>query len=218
MGARRRDGSAGVTLLELVIAVAVMGAVFIALFNVLARAQDLETHAIVMADLRAKARVAVERIARELRDSGPSTFSPPPIAPLGGSSLVYRRADGRTASTPTFGGQRRIEWRASAGEAMDGIDNDRDGLVDEGAVVWTEDPFGSPPGREVIFVDGVGLLGAGEAADVVDNNANGLVDEAGLSFDLSGEILTIRLTLERRGPKGGVLRASAEAAVRVQNP
>lgn len=210
----------GFTLLELAVATALLGALSLGLMGLLTQAQAVEARAIVMADLRSKARAAVERIAREVRDSGVSTLTPPPIAPLGSSGLTFSRASGHAGSTATYGTPWRIEWRPGAGEVLDNADNDGDGLVDEGKIVWIENP--SAPVRTIVMCEGVSELAAGESANLIDDNANGLTDEAGLSFDLSGDtldVLTVRLTLARRAAKGGeVLRASAEAVVKVQNP
>jgi prepilin-type N-terminal cleavage/methylation domain-containing protein len=216
---RRLRASAGFTLVEVVVATAILGVLSAVALGLLERAQRIETEAITRADLRVKARIALDRIARELRDSGPSTLEPSPLAPLGASSLTFRRATGYDADcgTVTFGAARRLEWQPSPDDPEDGEDNDGDEVVDEGRVVFIDNP-GSMPSVEVVICENVARLGDGETSDTQDNNGNGLVDERGLSFDLVQNVLTVRLTLERRTRRGDLVRMAAETAILLQNP
>ena len=43
------------------------------------------------------------------------------------------------------------------------------------------------------------------------------MDERGLSFELDGDTLTVRLTLQSVGAEGGVIEETMETAVRFRN-
>jgi prepilin-type N-terminal cleavage/methylation domain-containing protein len=215
----RPGAERGFTLLEVAVAASLLAVLMGALFGLIGRTQDLEGYAITEADLRTRARAALERIVRELRDSGPSTFSTLPAAPLGASSLTFQRAIGYAGGAVVYGPQERIAWRLSPGEVDDGADDDGDGLVDEGQVVFIRNP-GTAEEQAVVLCDGVAEYGEGETANGLDDNLNGLIDERGLSFDLdaTGKVLTVRLTLARRAPDRSVVRVTLSTSVLLQNP
>ena len=50
-----------------------------------------------------------------------------------------------------------------------------------------------------------------------DDNDNGLIDEPGLSFDVIGEVWTIRITLELLDPKGHLLTHTAQTSIKTRN-
>jgi hypothetical protein len=189
------------------------------------------------AGLRMQARVAVERLARLLRDSGPSSISFPGgggSAPLGASSISFCRATGWrvTQSAVVWSAPYAVAWVPAAGEVDgDGIDNEGDGLIDDGVIQVTEpDAAGNP--HTYTVATGCPKLAQGEGQDVglsangVDDNGNGLIDECGLSFDLAGSVLTIRISLARRGPDpfnpampgAEIIEESVATSVLLQNP
>ncbi len=218
MRRRRSSAAGGFTLVEAAISVALIGSLIAVVIGLLGRAQELEAHAIAMADLRTKARFTLDRITRELRDSGASSFDPAqPAAPLGASGLTFRRAVGFSSGAIQWGPPRRIEWRLAPGEVEDGLDNNGNGLADEGQIRFIENP-GASPTVDVVLCDGVGKLALGETADALDNNGNGLVDERGLAFELLADVLIVRITLERSLRDGSKLRIAVETAILIQNP
>jgi hypothetical protein len=73
------------------------------------------------------------------------------------------------------------------------------------------------PAQEVVLCGSVRPRAPGEIANGIDDNGNGLVDEAGLSFELSGRTLTIRLTLERPDRVAGTLSRTVTTSVRLRN-
>lgn len=62
------------------------------------------------------------------------------------------------------------------------------------------------------FFDGGNVI-----MDGVDNNGNGLIDEEGLSFELDGSTLIIRLALEKVDHKGRTHTVSNETSVTFRN-
>jgi hypothetical protein len=96
------------------------------------------------------------------------------------------------------------------------VDNDGDGRIDEGQVVWIENP-GIPGERRMVWARNVADLLEGELDNDADDNGNGLVDERGLSFEAVGDVLTIRLTCERLDEGRRPLRKTVTTAVRLRN-
>jgi type II secretory pathway pseudopilin PulG len=160
---------------------------------------------------------AVERIARELMqaDRGSLTFAPNPIT--GADTLTYRRASAGAAGGVVLGPLQQLRWERSVGELDDGLDNDGDGLVDEGRVVLSTDIAGLGP--DVVLVEGVSERLEGEFADAVDNNGNGLIDERGLvmTFDAGTSTVTVRLTVARVAANGRIVERTATTTVRIRN-
>jgi hypothetical protein len=209
--------------IEVVISITIFAGTVLGLLSVLDRLQGASNDAARLADMRVRARSALDRIVRELGDSGLSVISPQPVAPLGASSLTYQRAQGYESGNIVWGPQARIEWRLEPGEIDDGRDNDGDGLIDEGEIVWTERPD-TPDAHSVVWCTGVAKLAEGESANLFDDNGDGLIDEPGLSFQIADNVLAVRLTLERyagRDRESGaaiIERVSASTSVFVRNP
>jgi prepilin-type N-terminal cleavage/methylation domain-containing protein len=206
----------GFTALEVAISVAILASFLGALFGVIGGAQDLENRAVIEADLAIRGRIALERIARELRAASLATVSAA-APPLGASALTYQCATGWSGGAAVLGPQAKIEWRLAPGEVDDGVDNNGNGLVDEGQVIVTEG-YGTAQAVASVLCDGVARLAAGEVANGVDDNGDGLIDEHGLSFQLTGRVLTIQLTLERLDVKGSLVQRSFTTSVLIQNP
>jgi hypothetical protein len=166
--------------------------------------------------VEAQARRAIDRIAEQFTAAESSNLTPNPLAPFGSSTLDFRGSTGYAAGAPTWGPTTRVQFQYDPGEVDDGLDNDGDGIVDEGRVVLIEN-FGLPDQRSQVLCLYVREFLAGETSDGVDENGNGLIDERGLSFELTGQILTIRLSLERLDPDNNVLVRTVETAVRLRN-
>jgi hypothetical protein len=66
-------------------------------------------------------------------------------------------------------------------------------------------------------VNGVREALEGEAFNGLDDNGNGLVDERGLAIELDGDVLTVHLSLERRGPDGAPIVRTQQTSVRLRN-
>ena len=160
---------------------------------------------------------SVARIAWALTGSGLGTLDPRPTSPASSSTLTYQRATSFVGGNIVWGTPSRIEFRLEAGELDDGLDNDNDGLVDEGQVVWIENAD-LPDEQEVVIVHKVRRRLEGEVFNGLDDNGNGLIDEEGLCFVLDGRSLTIRLTLEQLGPEGRMITRTSETTVKLRNP
>jgi hypothetical protein len=234
---RAARGKAGFSLVEVAVATAILVAISGLVMGSVSSAESVGRIAAYRAGLRTQARTAVERIARLLRDSGPSMISFPSgggAAPLGASSISFRRATAWsvTAAAVVPSAPYAIAWVPAPGEIDgDGIDNEGDGLIDDGVIQVTEpDAAGNP--HTYTLATGCPKLAQGEGQDVgltangVDDNGNGLIDECGLSFDLAGSTLNIRISLARRGPDpldpnhpgAEIIEESVATSVLLQNP
>jgi len=177
-------------------------------------------------ELETRARRALDRMAMELLGAG----SLEPIAPiLGSPTVVYSQirpwnwdkldanlgpGDGVAGLQPLWGLRNSLTLEMEPGESDDGVDEDGDGLIDEGQVILTLDLLGTP--RPVVLCNGVRELGEGEAANGLDDNGNGIVDEGGFNVLRTGDVLQLRLTLVDRIEGETVVR-TLETSVRLRN-
>ena len=120
-----------------------------------------------------------------------------------------RRGEGYADGEMVWGEQRQLELQPE--EALDGADNDDDGLVDEHRLVWTQGT------RSVTWARGIRAQLEGEIPNDVDDNGNGMVDERGLCFRLDGDTLTIALSVETRDPDRRLVVRTATTAIRLRN-
>jgi hypothetical protein len=169
-------------------------------------------------DLEAQARRIVDRILLELMDADRSSLVLTPPAPFGASSIDYARGEGVVGGVLAVGPRRRIRWRMVDTEIDDGVDNNNNGLIDEGQIELLPDAVGAP--NEVIGLGSyVREYLAGETPDGADNNANGVIDERGLcmTYDAATQTVTVRVTLERFDPLGGLVTRTVENSAQIRN-
>ncbi len=209
--------SAGFTLLELIISMAILalalGGVY-SWFLSTTRAAGVVT---TKSELSLSATRTLERIAARLLPAGLETLFPPhPTAPLGTSSLTFNRSQGFANGQKTWESSMRIAFRLAPGEADDGLDNDDNGFVDDGQVVLTV-RAGQPDEQEIILCRNVKRYWGTEIPNGEDDNGNGLVDEPGLSFELTGDKIIIRLSVQAHTFNGKILTADVETSVRLRN-
>mgnify|MGYP000916787162 FL=1 len=57
----------------------------------------------------------------------------------------------------------------------------------------------------------------GEISNGIDDNGNGLIDERGLSFEVQGKMVVIRITIEKPGPEGTLSTKTLETRVTCRN-
>lgn len=108
--ANRSPGSAGTTLLEVVVGTAILGVVLLLAFSTLVEGAAAGKALTADADLRARADHALERIARDLR----STQTGAGAVATTASSISFFPMTGADASGPLFGAQAAsYSWTAS---------------------------------------------------------------------------------------------------------
>lgn len=167
-------------------------------------------------EVATRAHRAIQRIAGEFMFASRGLLVPDPVLPLGSDALTYRRPEGVVGEAVDWSAPMTLRFEYESGELDDGVDNNQNGLVDEGVVVWIENE-GQAGERRSAWVSGVREFLAGETFNGADDNGNGVSDERGLSFTIQDDVLTIRLTLEGRRASGILITKSAETSVHVRN-
>lgn len=165
----------------------------------------------------ARAQRTLERIVREISRCAVTSLGSMPQSPNWTTSLTLDDVisfDPSTGVRTTSRVQVRLEPDPS--DPDDGVDNDGDGLVDEGRVVMTRD-HGTVLARATVLATGVAEFLEGETANAADQNGNSLVDERGFCVERRGDALTLRLSLQVRGGDGELLTRTAECSVLPRN-
>jgi prepilin-type N-terminal cleavage/methylation domain-containing protein len=230
---RSGRGESGFSLIEVTVATSILVVLVGLVTSSVNQAGKVGQMTAYRAALRSQARSALERIARLVRDSGPShlTANSGNItagSSLGSSSITFYRATGWSGGALTWSGAYTVAWVSAPGEIdNDGLDNDGNGLIDDGIIQVTE-PDASNVAHTYTLATGCPKLALGEGQDVglsangVDDNGNGLVDEAGLSFvydSTYANVLTIRISLAHRAPDTtDIVEESVATSVLLQNP
>jgi prepilin-type N-terminal cleavage/methylation domain-containing protein len=207
---------AGFSLIELMIVITLLGTVVgsvLAVLRTTTRAIGVGT---TDARLESLASQTLDLIATRLRASQRATMTPTLSAPFSSSQITFQSSVGIAAGVTLWGPVERIGFEYSASDPNDGIDNDGNGLVDEGRVVWVQD-VGGPNERSTVWANGVSEYLHGETRDNTDQNGNGLVDEQGLCFDFDGTSVIVRLTLAARDASGVTLTRTVQERVFFRN-
>ncbi len=218
MRQRRRPVAkrAAFTYVELVIALVVMLTALSSALMVSHRsARALRTRD-ARTDSEMKVRRAMQRVVDELSSTGPSVIYPNPVGDFGGSVLNYRRVADFDGTNTVWGEPCRLEFEYEVGEVDDGIDNNGDGLIDEGVLVYTRG-VGQPDEKRIVLCHGVRELLEGETKNGLDDNGNGLIDEAGFCLQRSGQELIVRLTVEGVDADGLRFERTASTSTRMRN-
>jgi hypothetical protein len=213
LGRSRRSGFG---LIDLMIAVLVLGLLFGSIAAVGRTSTQVYRTGTVSVDVDARLRRTMDRIVRELISSGLHVLVPDPQPPIGSETLDYLQSAGVASGAILWGEPRRIAFEYELGEVDDGIDNNGNGSIDEGAVVLTID-VGGPNERRVVLCHGVREYLEGEVPNGLDDDGNGLRDEKGLSFSVEGGHLAVRLTVERRDEDGRPITRTIETSVKPRN-
>jgi hypothetical protein len=206
---------AAFTLLELVLATVILTVALstLALFG--GRSADALGSSTAQSELDTRLRRTLARLGDELLASGLGTLVPDAAAPAGATAQTYRRSDGVLNGAIRWTTPMRFAFAYEVGELDDGLDNNGNGLVDEGVVQWTRE-LGQADEQTVVLCHGVRELGPGELDNDLDDDGDGLVDERGLAFERVGNTLRVSLTLER-GSGGRMLTRTLETAVQPRN-
>lgn len=165
-------------------------------------------------DVETRVRRALDRTAVELLGVGTSELQPNPTDAFGADDVLYRHPTGLAGTAIQWGDLNRLAFEPELGEIDNGVDDDGDGLVDEGSLVLTRDVGGK--NQRIVLCNGVRELYEGETANGLDDNGNGVVDERGFNVRRVGDVLDVRLCLEAMGDEGPIVRA-LETSVRVRN-
>ena len=204
----RARTTSGFSLIELAVAMTLMGIVTGGIFMVVDSTGRAVRTGVTGGELDNLGRRTVDRVAELLMQSRRGSVlpaAPAAVRPTSTPQVVFPRVTGFNGTNAIWGNNERINFQYEAGELDDGLDNNGNGLIDEGRVVWTTN-LGLPNQRAVTLCKWVGEFLDGEVFEgFVDENGNGLVDERGLCFEFDGDRVTIRLTLQRTDGNGAVI-------------
>jgi prepilin-type N-terminal cleavage/methylation domain-containing protein len=200
MSRRRSRTRAGMTLLEMLIALAVVGLVLGNVTMMVGSSSDAYEKEASKANLEDQLTQTLDRIVLALAGAGEDSLQPGTQSPSFHSSLEFR---------PSLGVQDGVVVRG---------DSERIELVvdDDGRVVWRERPE-EMDGRTVTWTRWVRDFLEGEISNGIDDNGNGLVDESGLVFVIRGSEVEVMLTLQRGGASSESSTYSRTAIVHCRN-
>ena len=212
---------AGHTLLELALGVALAAVAAVSVGYAAQRGLALYEAQTAGAALDGRAARAINRVAQELFGAMGTSLQPPLETPPGAPAvwspaLAFEHAIGWSGGAPLSGGQLRVEWELVPGELDNGLDDNGDGMIDEGRVVLTRDALGPDPDR-IVLVRSVPEYLEGELPNGLDDNGNGLIDERGLCFVRDGDVLTVRLSVQMTGSDGRTLVRTMEDSHALRN-
>lgn len=211
----RTSDERGFSLLEILIVASVLVLLVGGAFALLGSASDAQALGTAHATLERNATSAVERIAREIALGGSNTFSPAPASPNWCDAVAFETPNG-PADASAWGEIRGIALIRDPNDPDDGVDNDGDGLIDECLLVLETGPDSSNVTRTVLARNVREYLEV-EEPNGQDDNGNGLIDESGLCLTCDGGVWTVRLTLERRGPRGELVTRTVTTSASPRN-
>lgn len=211
----RSSGRRGFTLIETVLSVSLLVVFFGSVALVLAHSNEAYSSARETAQLQNHVERGVARLAEQLVSTSLGVLVPDPTSEFGVQDLRFRQAEGYAAGV-TWSNELEVAFEYEAGELDDGLDNNENGLVDEGVLVLTRDVGGADE-RRVVLCHGVAELAAGETINGLDDNGDGLKDERGFNVHRAGDVLTVGLTVEARDKNGELAQRSMRTAVCFRN-
>lgn len=211
----------GLTLVELLIALSFASVVLFGVVQATQSGLGMLNENAIQSDVTMRSGRAMQRITSELYFAGASTLVPDLTPPLvgpdpGNSAVTFRCGDDYQAGALQWGAFRSLTWERAANDPDNGIDDDGDGLIDEGEVVLRRN-VGAADEQRVVLVRDVPELLEGEASNALDDNGNGLFDEPGFCLSRDGNVVEISLTLQRPGRGGRPVIRTRTTSVLLRN-
>jgi prepilin-type N-terminal cleavage/methylation domain-containing protein len=205
----------GFTLLELVLSIALIAMVLGSSLAMTLVGRNAYVATTLQAVADSKGRQVLQRLAKELENADDGNILLDPGI-NGGSAMEFAPIVDVVGGALIFGNPVRIQRNPSPTDPDDGVDNDGNGIVDDGLILLTRDVGGADQ-NSAVLCSGVRELLEGEIADGDDDNGNGLIDEAGLSIRRAGKLVTIRITIEQPGPGGTTALSTLETSINLRN-
>jgi prepilin-type N-terminal cleavage/methylation domain-containing protein len=207
----------GFTLLELVIATALLSLVLGAVGLVQMRTRDASRVGMAREQVETLCRRALDRVAEELQGVGHSLLFPDPSTNFGTGTITYQHPTGvSNTGVVSWDEPSSLALQLEPGETDNGLDDNGNGLVDERCLVLTRNVGGAHP-VSTIICSGIPELGEGETANGLDDNGNGIVDEAGFNVRKVGDLLTVRLTVQGPSGNGGTTTSALQTSIVLHN-
>lgn len=189
----------GFSLVEMMIALVLLGIVVTKLTIVIGEARDSFGRESARMSIEDRALYVLDQIAYAVMGSDRDTLTPDPSLPTFTSKLSYQISMG------VEDGQ--VVW--SEPEVI--------GLTEDGRSVYWAQNEGEENQRLVTWANNVSQLLEKEFLNGTDDNENGLMDENGLNFVIDRDSVTIRLTLVGEDSEGETIRHTVETTVTCRN-
>lgn len=190
---------AGFTLIEAVIALALIGLVVTKLTLVMEEARRAHQEESVALALQDQAMILLDRIAYAIVGSSHARLDPQQLAPFSSATIQYQVSLGVEDGAPVWGDPEVI------------------GLMeDTGQVYWGQN-VGAAEERIVVWANTVSQMLQDELLNGLDDNQNDLADELGLAFVVDEKSVVIRLTLESTREGGKKQQVTQETTVTCRN-
>jgi Tfp pilus assembly protein PilW len=207
--------SSGMTLVEVAISLAVTAAAVLAAASAVNRSFSAWSDMSRTGDLERRDQNAMEVIVAAMSDAGKSTLSVA-APPTGAFSMTFKTPTGFASDATTWSNQSIVEWQPSASDPVNGVDNDGNGLIDDGVVVLRKN-VGLSTESKTVLCRWIPYLAPNESANNADDNGDGLNDERGLSFKVVGSALTVRLSCKRKSRDGTMITTTSERTIALRN-
>ena len=195
----RTHSKSGFTILELLIAFTILVLVLVNISMVAETGSAAYQAGVFESTLEDEAEQTMDRITLAVMSSSEDAIDPVPVAPLNAWRLDYEVSLGIQAGELVLGDPERIELVPGTGE-----------------ILWKKNPD-QPTERSLVWSRSVPDNFDQEIPNGIDDNGNGLQDERGLSFDMQGAQITVRLQVQRPDPDGVVRSATKTANVTCRN-
>jgi len=198
--ATARRACAGFTLVELMVSVSLLTLVGANIYMVLADSSKVYRSQSANNETEVKVRRTLDRIALAIMGASRETLYTTSVAPASASVLNFESNKGMVNGEEVWSDPQQIALRNE----------------DTRQVAWYENP-GAVEERKIVWAKYISEFSKGEIPNGLDDNGNGLVDEQGLSFDLNGNSVTIRLTMQRPAPDGTLVTKELFTTVTCRN-
>jgi hypothetical protein len=203
-------------MIELMVSVTILGVMMYSLALVVSRGRAAYRSAEANANIESQLRRTIDRIAHELTGIGEDVIFPDPIGDYGTDTLSFQKAEGVTDGDVDWGPVSQLAFVYEKGEVDDGIDNNGNGLIDEGILQLTRD-LGGADEVTTALCRNVSELMEGEVLNGADDNGNGTFDERGFSIQRVGDSLEIRLMLLAVDGDGRLISRVVSTTVGLRN-
>lgn len=189
---RHSCSTSGFSLIEVLISVSLVSVLLVNTTVLINTTSDATKNTQEQQELDRLASQLLDRIALELMEADKEVTLPQNVAPQHSALINYQSSTGLTNGEVVYSTPSRIQFR----------------LVDS-EVIWTRNAD-SPEAQEVVWGRFLSdFLFEESGGNLTDDNNNGLVDEAGLSFNIDGSSVLIRLTLEKETEDNRLITAQA---------
>jgi prepilin-type N-terminal cleavage/methylation domain-containing protein len=209
--------NSGYTLIEVSIVLTILTVVLTGAMTVMRQGEQNFEQTVSTTVANTKGNRAINTLARRLAGAGQGTITPSVVAPFSSEKIQFQVVSGWTGA-PSWTEDLELRLQYDPAELNNGLDDDSDGFIDECEVILIENQ-GTADESQTVLVRRVQELLQGEAANGLDDNGNGLIDERGFCVEQIGDGsgLTLRLSVQRRRPGGGVDLQTVQTTVWLRN-